>query len=110
MDGRMCDELQDYFDGLATRHSTRVVVLRGAGRAFCAGFDLKAPQEVSAGPACGMRAQRRVSEIILRMQRCSLEAALALEDRGQILCASAGYFEEGIAAFLEGRAPSYPDE
>jgi len=236
MDGRMCDELQDYFGGLATRHATRVVVLRGAGRAFCAGFDLKAPQEVSAGPASGMRAQRRVSEIILRMRRCpqpiiclvhgaatggglalalaadvrlaapsarmnvamvlvgltgcdvgisyflpravgtsvaaelmmsgrfinaeralrvglvsevvaeealepaaralaedmlrtsplglrltkeglnlalgagSLEAALALEDRGQILCASAGYFEEGTAAFLEGRAPSYPDE
>jgi enoyl-CoA hydratase len=40
----------------------------------------------------------------------SLEAALALEDRGQILCASAGYFKEGIAAFLEGRAPSYPEE
>ncbi len=236
MDGRMCDELQDYFGGLHARHSTRVVILRGAGRAFCAGFDLKAPEEVSAGPAPGMRAQRRVSEIILRMRRCpqpiiclvhgaaagggfalalaadvrfaapsarmnvamalvgltgcdvgisyflpravgtsvaaelmmsgrfidaeralrvglvsdvvaedaleatasalaeemlrasplglrltkegfnlalaagSLETAIALEDRGQILCASAGYFEEGIAAFRERRAPSYPDE
>jgi enoyl-CoA hydratase len=46
----------------------------------------------------------------LALGASSLEAALALEDRGQILCASAGYFEEGIAAFLEGRAPSYPDE
>jgi len=36
--------------------------------------------------------------------------APALEDRGQILCALAGDFEEGIAAFLEVRAPSYPDE
>ncbi|OGL15084.1 MAG: enoyl-CoA hydratase [Candidatus Rokubacteria bacterium RIFCSPLOWO2_12_FULL_71_19] len=236
MDNRMCDELQDYFGGLYTRHATRVVVLRGAGRGFCAGFDLKAPQEVSAGPAPGLRAQQRVTEVILRMRRCpqpivclvhgaaaggglalalasdiriaaasarmnvgmvllgltgcdagisyflpravgtsvaaelmmtgrfigaeralrvglvsdvvaedgleaagralagemlrtaplglrltkeglglaldapSLEAAVTIEDRGQILCASGGYFREGMAAFREGRAPSYPDE
>ncbi len=233
MDGRMCDELQAYFGRLATQYPTRVVVLRGAGRGFCAGLDLRAPQEVSAGPAPGMRAQRRVSEIIARMRRCpqpiiclvhgaatgggfalalaadvrlaapsarmsvamilvgltgcdvgisyflpravgtsiaaelmmsgrvidaeralrvglvsdvvaedelvpaarglaadmlrasplglrltkegfnvalgagGLETAIAFEDRGQILCASAGYFEEGIAAFRERRAPSY---
>jgi enoyl-CoA hydratase/carnithine racemase len=45
----------------------------------------------------------------LAMGATSLEAALALEDRGQILCASAGYFEEGIAAFRERRPPVYPD-
>ena len=235
MDGGMCDELQAYFGDLGSRFGTRVVILRGAGRAFCAGYDLKAPQQVSAGPVLGLRAQRHVSEIILRMRRCpqpivclvhgaatggglalelaadvriaapsarmnvamtrvgltgcdvgisyflpravgtsvaaelmmsgrlidaqralrvglvsdvvpedrlaaagraladdmlaasplglritkegfdlaltagSLEAAIAIEDRGQILCASAGYFEEGIAAFREGRPPSYAD-
>lgn len=234
MDGPMCEELQDYFGGLYGRPATRVVILRGAGRAFCAGFDLKAAQDISAGPARGMHAQRYVSEIILRMRRCpqpiiacvhgaatgggfalalaadvrlaastarmnvamalvgltgcdigisyflpravgasvaaelmltgrfidadralrtglvsevvaevemhdaaralatdmlrlsplglrltkeglglalsatSLETALALEDRGQILCASAGYFEEGIAAFRERRPPVFP--
>ncbi|MBI3107548.1 MAG: LLM class flavin-dependent oxidoreductase [Candidatus Rokubacteria bacterium] len=40
----------------------------------------------------------------------SLETAIALEDRGQILCASAGFFVEGIAAFRERRAASFPDE
>ncbi|MBI4272129.1 MAG: enoyl-CoA hydratase/isomerase family protein [Candidatus Rokubacteria bacterium] len=235
MDGGMCDELQAYFGDLGSRFGTRVVILRGAGRAFCAGYDLKAPQQVSAGPVLGLRAQRHVSEIILRMRRCpqpivclvhgaatgggfalalaadvriaapsarmnvamtrvgltgcdvgisyflpravgtsvaaelmmsgrfidaqralrvglvsdvvpedqlaaagraladdmlaasplglritkegfdlaltagSLAAAVAFEDRGQILCASAGYFEEGIAAFREGRPPSYAD-
>jgi enoyl-CoA hydratase/carnithine racemase len=39
----------------------------------------------------------------------SLEAAIAFEDRGQILCASAGLFEEGINAFLEKRKASYDD-
>ena len=39
----------------------------------------------------------------------SLEAAVAMEDRGQILCASAGFFEEGINAFLQKREASYKD-
>lgn len=232
---RMCDELQHYFEALERNHAVRVVVLRGAGRAFCAGYDLKEAGPVSAGPVVGLRVQRQVSEVFMRMRRCpqpiiclahgattgggfafalacdvrivasdvkmnvamvkvgltgcdvgisyflpravgssvaaelmmtgrmisaqralalglvsevvepdaleaagramaedmlnaspmglrltkeglrlntdapSLEAAIALEDRGQILCASAGFFEEGIAAFLERRAAQYPD-
>ncbi len=39
----------------------------------------------------------------------SLEAAVALEDRGQILCASAGFFEEGIEAFMDKRTANYAD-
>ena len=233
---RMCDELQDYFGALQSDHAVRVVVLRGAGRAFCAGYDLNAAAGVVAGPIRGMRVQRQVSEVFMRMRRCpqpivclahgattggglafalasdvrvmadnakvnvamikvgltgcdvgisyflpravgrsiaaelmmtgrfiaperalalglvsevvaaseleaagrrmaedmlqaspmglrltkeglnlaadagSLEAAIALEDRGQILCASAGFFEEGIAAFKEKRDARYPDD
>lgn len=232
----MCDELVDYFRGLQQKHSTRVVILRGKGRAFCAGYDLKAAEEVSEGPIRGMRAQQQVSEIFVRMRRCpqpiicaahgattggglafalasdirlitpgtrlnvamakvgltgcdvgisyflprsvgqsvaaelmmtgrfieparaeriglvsavvaaedldntarefaadmlklsplglrltkdglnhsidapGLEAAVAMEDRGQILCASAGLFNEGIDAFLNKREAQYPDE
>jgi enoyl-CoA hydratase len=232
---RMCDELQHYFDALERNHAVRVVLLRGAGRAFCAGYDLKEAGPVSDGPIAGLRVQRQVSEVFMRMRRCpqpivclahgattgggfafalacdvrivardvkmnvamvkvgltgcdvgisyflpravgssvaaelmmtgrmiaaeralalglvsevvepdgleaagramardmlnasplglrltkeglrlntdapSLEAAVALEDRGQILCASAGFFEEGIAAFLERRPARYPD-
>lgn len=232
---RMCDELQHYFEALERNHAVRVVVLRGAGRAFCAGYDLKEAGPVSAGPVVGLRVQRQVSEVFMRMRRCpqpivclahgattgggfafalacdvrivsadvkmnvamvkvgltgcdvgisyflpravgssvaaelmmtgrmitaqralalglvsevvepdgleaagramaedmlkaspmglrltkeglrlntdapSLEAAIALEDRGQILCASAGFFDEGIAAFLERRPARYQD-
>jgi enoyl-CoA hydratase/carnithine racemase len=37
-----------------------------------------------------------------------LEAVIALEDRSQILCAQGPEFAEGVAAFLEKRAPIYP--
>jgi enoyl-CoA hydratase/carnithine racemase len=36
-----------------------------------------------------------------------LEAVVAMEDRNQILCAQDGDFAEGVAAFLEKRAPVY---
>lgn len=232
----MCDELQHYFASLQFNHDVRVVILRGAGRAFCAGYDLNDAAGVSAGPVSGMRFQRQVSEVYLRMHRApqpiiclahgattggglafllasdvrivtpdvkmnvamvkvgltgcdvgisyflpravgqsvaaelmmtgrfieahralqlglvseiveaeqladagsamaadmlktsplglrftkeglrlaidapSLEAAATLEDRGQILCASAGFFEEGISAFKENRPANYADD
>jgi enoyl-CoA hydratase/carnithine racemase len=232
---QMCDELQDYFGALQNNHAVRVVVLAGAGRAFCAGYDLKDAAGVSAGPVAGLRFQRQVSEVYMRMRRCpqpiiclahgattgggfafvlaadvriiaddtrmnvamvkvgltgcdvgisyflpravglsiaaelmmtgrmidaaraerlglvsavvakeqlreaghemaddmlktsplglrltkeglklsidagSLEAVVALEDRGQILCASAGFFDEGISAFLEKRPGEFAD-
>ena len=37
----------------------------------------------------------------------SLEAAIAMEDRNQVLCAQSPDFIEGIKAFLEKRAPRY---
>lgn len=37
----------------------------------------------------------------------SLEAVIAMEDRQQVLCSQSGDFREGIAAFLQKRAPTY---
>ncbi|WP_234266081.1 enoyl-CoA hydratase/isomerase family protein [Hydrogenophaga sp. NFH-34] len=36
-----------------------------------------------------------------------LEAVIAMEDRQQVLCTQSGDFHEGMAAFLEKRAPRY---
>jgi enoyl-CoA hydratase/carnithine racemase len=36
-----------------------------------------------------------------------LEAAIAMEDRNQILCAQGEDFGEGVRAFLEKRPPDY---
>jgi enoyl-CoA hydratase/carnithine racemase len=38
----LTEALLTYFEGLRRKRETRVVILRGAGRAFCAGADLKA--------------------------------------------------------------------
>ena len=70
MSRTMMLELQHYFGELYTRPEIRAVVLRGAGRAFCAGLDLKERREPGeGGPVNGMRVQRRVSEIVMRMRR-----------------------------------------
>ena len=42
LDRTLVQELRDFFSRLPEDTETRVVVLRGAGRAFCAGLDLKA--------------------------------------------------------------------
>ena len=39
----------------------------------------------------------------------SLEDAIAMEDRNQVLCAQSKDFMEGVSAFLEKRPPRYQD-
>ena len=76
LNGQMVDDLLDYFGGVYFDRKTRIVVLRGAGRAFCAGLDIKESMEARPddnaprGPAAGLLSQRRISEIVMRMRRC----------------------------------------
>lgn len=65
----MVDELLDYFGGLASDRSTRIVVVKGAGRCYCAGLDLKVEIDGTLDVAEGLAAQRRIAEIVMRMRR-----------------------------------------
>ena len=70
MNSQLVDDLRELLAGLEEDLDTRVVVLRGAGRAFCAGLDLKesvGDEEKSVEQ--GLRDQRHISEIALRMRR-----------------------------------------
>lgn len=68
----MVTELRDYFGGLKEDSETRIVVMQGAGRAFCAGLDIKASQskehEVPFGG--GMGFQGYLAEVYIRMRNC----------------------------------------
>lgn len=68
---KMVDELGDYFGGLYNDPSTRIVVMRGAGRAFCAGLDIKeadAGQNAPFGGGFGF--QGHLADVYIRMRRC----------------------------------------
>lgn len=68
----MVGELGDYFGGLYHDRSTRIVVMRGAGRAFCAGLDIKeqsdGPEEKPFGGGFGF--QGYLADVYIRMRRC----------------------------------------
>ena len=67
-------EMQDYFGRLYTDQSVRIVVIKGAGRAYSAGLDLKhrdnSSDVSSSGVVAGLRSQRAISEIVMKMRRC----------------------------------------
>lgn len=69
----MMIELSDYFGGLFHDGATRVVVMRGAGRAFCAGLDVKEMSGDSRPPepfGGGLGHQGLLSDVYVRMRRC----------------------------------------
>lgn len=77
MNRELVDELRAFFGELPLRTDVRVIVLRGAGRAFCAGLDLEDPGGDPAGATGGvgasviggLRAQRHISELPMLMRR-----------------------------------------
>ena len=53
LNGELMEALEDAFEAAAGDDEVRVVVLRGAGRAFCAGYDLKQDAEEGTKDAAG---------------------------------------------------------
>jgi enoyl-CoA hydratase len=71
---RMVDELRDFFWKLGDDRETRAVVVRGAGRGFCAGLDLKEAGSGEGGVGTAtvtgfLRGQRHISEVVMLMRR-----------------------------------------
>ena len=69
----MADELTDYFEDLLENFDVRVVILRGEGRAFCAGASLGSDAFAAPGPGRAQRQmamQVRYSALPKLMRRC----------------------------------------
>lgn len=66
----MVEELATYFGDLRKDRDVRVVVLRGAGRAFCAGLDLGEGGREAFDTIDRLRHQRSIAEIVIAMRYC----------------------------------------
>ncbi|MGB3356897.1 MAG: enoyl-CoA hydratase-related protein [Mycobacterium sp.] len=70
----LVEELHTALDAIAVDNTCRVVVLTGAGRGFCSGLDLSAPNPTEAGggtefPRSGMRWQERIADLTAKIHR-----------------------------------------
>lgn len=75
INNQMVADLSDYFGRLFHARNTRIVVLRGAGRAYCAGLDIKAQsggaQASQEAPfAGGFGFQGWLADVYVKMRRC----------------------------------------
>jgi enoyl-CoA hydratase/carnithine racemase len=107
----LLSELEEQFDALANDASVRVVILTGAGRAFCAGLDLKdfGPSLASAStsPASMLRFQERMANlpmllralpqpVIAAVNGAAVGAGMAMALASDLrLCARSGRFGVG---------------
>ncbi len=83
VNAQMRDELATFWRRRAHDDATRVIVLTGAGRAFCSGLDMRDAALVGAtagGPPRAIyEAQRSFSELILLMRRCPQPIVAAIK-------------------------------
>ncbi|MEX2206926.1 MAG: enoyl-CoA hydratase/isomerase family protein [Myxococcota bacterium] len=74
MSPKLVDELHAFLDALHDDTDARVVILRGAGRGFCAGLDLR---EQTGGAtlrpsvSTSLRGQHKIAELVIKMRRVS---------------------------------------
>ena len=67
----MVGELSDYFGRLFHDRSCRIVVMKGAGRAFCSGLDIKARNDGGEPPfGGGFGFQGFLADVYIKMRRC----------------------------------------
>ena len=102
MNPAMVAELGHYFTALETDRGVRVVVLRGRGRSFCSGLDLK---EIGARleGLTGERVypeQRALSRLIVAMRRCPQPIVCLLQGS-----ASGGGFALALASDIRYATP-----
>lgn len=68
---KMVEELNDYFGRLFNNGAVRIVVMRGAGRGFCAGLDLKERSGGGDAPfGGGFGFQGYLADVYIKMRRC----------------------------------------
>ena len=103
MDTTLVEGLRQLFLDLYWRRDVRVVVLTGAGRAFCAGLDLKSFNAGGTGgsTADGLDGQRRIADIVIAMRRCP-QPIIALVNGP----ASGGGFAVALAADVRIATPT----
>ncbi|MDY6999636.1 MAG: enoyl-CoA hydratase-related protein [Actinomycetota bacterium] len=70
----LVEGLHHALDAIATDNTCRAVVLTGAGRGFCSGLDLTAPNPAQSGggtefPRSGMRWQERIADLTAKIGR-----------------------------------------
>jgi enoyl-CoA hydratase/carnithine racemase len=75
INNQMVADLSDYFGRLFNAPRTRIVVMRGAGRAFCAGLDIKSQSGGAQGTqespfAGGFGFQGWLADVYVKMRRC----------------------------------------
>lgn len=68
----MVTELRHYFDHLTENDQTRVVLMAGRGKAFCAGLDIKSASDSNEPRpfGAGMGFQGYLAEVYIKMRRC----------------------------------------
>ena len=76
IDYGMLRELRGFFAERHRDYATRLIIITGAGRAFCAGLDLKAsgnqgPWQPGAGPVANSYTfQEDIADLVVQMRRC----------------------------------------